>query len=355
MNFKEILKEKQVDAFYLTNDYNKRYLTNFSGSTSEVIIYPDKIQLITDGRYKTQVKNELYKEIEVVILETGVTYNETLNQELNKHNVKRLLVESEAITLDKATELQKNYEIVAQKQLIEAKRLIKTDQEVDKIKKAVAITDKAFSYIVQEIKVGMTEVEVKSLLEKKQLELGASGTSFDTIVAFGENAAKPHAQAGTKKLESGEIVTIDFGCYYQGYCSDMTRTFFVGENANQELLKIHDIVHEAMELQIKSIKAGIKINEIDKIGRDYITKAGYGEFFMHGTGHGIGLEVHEAPIVGSKNQEELQAGMVITIEPGIYLENLGGCRLENDILVLENGYEVLNKSEIKKYYQKGIE
>ncbi|MFV0288396.1 MAG: M24 family metallopeptidase [Mycoplasmatales bacterium] len=209
----------------------------------------------------------------------------------------------------------------------------------------MTITDKTFNYCLQFLKEGITEKEYANKLDFYHKEFGADGPSFNTIVAFGEHAALPHAQPGARKLKQGDIITVDYGCFYKGYCSDMTRTFFFGQPQDEELVKIHEIVLQAHHLQIAAIAPGKSTKEIDKIGRDLITEHGYGQTFAHGTGHGIGLEIHEAPLLNSVSDTILKEGMIITIEPGIYLEGKGGVRIENDIIVTKDGYESLNQTD----------
>ncbi|MGL4589580.1 MAG: M24 family metallopeptidase [Mycoplasmatales bacterium] len=342
----QIINELNVDAFYITDNFNKRYITNFSGSTSHVVVFKDEKFLITDGRYQTQVKQELYPDINVIIKETTETYTDALYKLLDSKQVKKLAVEAEYLSYAEALSLSEKFELVATNGSFLNTRMVKNTDEIAKIKAAIKVTDETFIYIQSKLQEGITELEIKALLEAKQIELGASKASFDSIVAFGENSAKPHARPSKRKLVNGDIVTLDFGCYVDGYCSDMTRTFFVGTPRDEELVKIHQIVKTACELQSKAVKPGVRCDEIDKIGRDYITEHGYGELFMHGTGHGIGLDVHELPVVSQLSQTVLEPGMVLTIEPGIYKAGLGGCRIENDILVTEDGFEVLNESEI---------
>ena len=345
MKYLEILEKNNLDAYWITDDFNKRYLTNFTGSTSEVILTKDGIIFISDGRYTTQLKSELDVSIKIKMADTAQSYFEALSEILKQY--KKVGFEANNTIFSMFDRLNKelpNVELIPINGGIETLRMQKEEYEIDKIRKAVEITDKAFSYILTEIKPGMTEIEVKLLLENKQIKLGAKGSSFETIIAAGVNSAKPHARPSTNVIKEGDIVTIDFGCYYEGYCSDMTRTFFVGKATNEELINIHNIVQQAAKIQIEEIKPGLKCLDIDKIGRDYITEKGYGKEFCHGTGHGIGLDIHEEPYLTVKGETVLQPGMVVTVEPGIYVEGLGGVRIEQDILVTKEGYEILNKS-----------
>lgn len=335
------------DAFFVTHKENKRYLTGFTGSECLVLATKEGTVLITDGRYNTQTKQEVYSDVKVIITDTGVSHLEEALKILSSDDIKRIAIESNSITvatLDDIDSKLSNKEFVRTSAVIEKKRLIKTDEEVANIKKAIELTDKVFAFVCENIKPGMTEKEVKLMVDTKHVEFGAQGPSFDTIVASGPNSAKPHAQPSDRVIEEGDIVTIDNGCFYNGYVSDMTRTFFVGEPKDEKLIEIHNVVHEAFSAQLEQIKPGMTGIEADKIGRDIIEAHGYGEYFIHGTGHGIGLEIHEAPRLSLVDPTVLEPGMTVTVEPGIYIEGIGGVRIENDILITETGIESLNSS-----------
>lgn len=346
MKIYDILKEKNVDALWITNHYNKRYFSGFSGSTSEVIVTTEKVYFITDGRYKTQVKSEIPSDVEVIIIESNMGYVDQVVEMLSQY--KRVAFESSTLTVDRYNMMKEKLagvEVVDFSNVVEKLRECKTEAEIAIIKEAVKLTDQAFTYVCENIKPGMTEMEVKLMAENQHMLLGAEAQSFSAIVAAGENGALPHASATDRVINDGDMVTLDFGCQYKGYCSDMTRSFVVGNKPNnEEIIKIHQIVKDAMTAQINAVKAGKTCFEIDKIGRDMITEAGYGDKFIHGTGHGVGLEVHEAPVVTFMSKQVLEPGMIITIEPGIYVEGLGGVRIEQDLVVTETGCEVLNKS-----------
>lgn len=345
----EILDKKQAQGFYIVNDANKRYLTNFSGSTSLVVIFKNEIVLITDGRYSTQVKTEVYDKVRVIIKDIEKSYFETLIDVLNENNVQKLLIEGEYLSYVDSKQLAGFFDLESVEGYIEGKRITKNNTELEKIKKATEITTKSFNYIKEKLTPGITELEVKALLEASQLTFGAEGASFESIVAFGDNTAKPHANPSSRKLKENDVVTLDFGCFYHGYVSDMTRSFFVGKNIDKQLSEIYDVVFEAHIRQVAAARAGITAKELDAIGREYITEHGYGNEFNHNTGHGIGLEIHEEPTIGKNSETILKTGMIITIEPGIYIEGLGGIRIENDIIITDNGCEVLNSAKIEKF------
>ena len=225
--------------------------------------------------------------------------------------------------------------------LVEKIRLIKTEEEITIIKAACRIADEAFEHIVTYIKPGMTELEVSNELEFFMRKLGATSSSFDTIVASGVSSALPHGVATDKVIEIGDFVTLDFGAVYNGYISDTTRTLAVGE-PSEKLKEIYQVVLDAQLLALEKVKPGMTGKEADAIARDYIASKGYGEAFGHSLGHGIGLEVHEGPGLSFRSDIVLEPGMVITIEPGIYLPNIGGVRIEDDALVTENGLRKAN-------------
>jgi Xaa-Pro aminopeptidase len=224
--------------------------------------------------------------------------------------------------------------------------MIKSKSEILKIKKAIEISEQAFAEIFKFIKVGMTELEIKLEIERLQYALGAERMAFDTIVATGKNTANVHHVPTKTRIKDGDILMLDFGCVYKGYHSDITRTVFVCEHKvkskkQKELLKIYEIVSAALRLAIEKVKDGATCKGVDAAARDYIKLSGYGENFPHATGHGLGLEIHEAPRISFKSDEVLRAGMVLTIEPGIYVLGLGGVRIEEDVLVTEKGCNLL--------------
>ena len=227
--------------------------------------------------------------------------------------------------------------------MIEKLRMIKTDDEIRTIRRAAEIADEAFSHILTFIKPGVTELEVSNELEFFMRRLGASESSFDTIVASGKRSALPHGVATGKTIENGDMVTLDFGALYDGYVSDITRTVAVGE-PTEELKKIYHIVLEAQMRACSALKPGMTGKEADAVARDYIKDHGYGEAFGHSTGHGIGLEVHEGPGLSFRSDTVLKPGMVVTVEPGIYVPGLGGVRIEDDVLITEDGCELLTSS-----------
>lgn len=335
----------QIDALIITHHENKKYISGFKGSESLVVLLPSETLFITDGRYKTVIKNDLKPEVTAFITETGQSHQAKLVEVLKERKLETIGIEANNMTVGMYENLKAELDgstLVSTFDVIEGLREIKTEDELDKIKAAVALTDKAFAHITENIKPGMTEIEVRNMVDNAHFALGGDRLSFETIVASGPNGALPHAKPTDRVIESGDMVTIDFGVFKDEYCSDMTRSFFVGEATNEKLIEIHNTVYKAWETQIAAARAGMTGHELDKIGRDIIEEAGYGEYFIHGTGHSLGLEVHENPRVAKGWHKELLAGHVVTIEPGIYVEGIGGVRIENDIIIREGGCESLN-------------
>lgn len=211
-------------------------------------------------------------------------------------------------------------------------RIIKTEDELSDIIKSAFITDEVFDLVLDYIEIGMTEKEVAKFIEQSFIKLGGEKLSFDTIVAFGENGAEPHHVPCDRKLSGAEFVTVDMGTVVGGYCSDFTRTFAVG-GATKEMIDVYEAVREAEKIGAGALKDGVKCFDVDKAVRDYLTEKGYGEKFVHGTGHGVGLEIHEAPTLNTKSDEVLKDNMVVTVEPGVYIEGSLGVRIENLYIV----------------------
>ncbi len=341
-NVQAKLSEYNVDALLVTNMFNVRYLANFTGSTGLVVITKEKAYFVTDFRYTEQAADEA-KGFEIIKNE-GPIYEEVAKI-VENDKVKTLGFEQTNITYSTYNTINELIpcELVPVTGYVEKLREIKTDDEIQLIKEAINITEKAYDYILGFVKPGVTEIEVANELDFYMRKEGAKGVSFDTIVASGVRSAMPHGVASHKVIEEGDMVTIDFGCYYKGYVSDMTRTFAVGDPGEQ-LKEIYEIVYQANKKVNEVAKAGMTGAELDAIARDYITEHGYGPQFGHTLGHGIGLEVHEGPSLSFRNEEKLVVNNIITNEPGIYVPGLGGVRIEDDLVIKEDGVEVLMKT-----------
>lgn len=333
------LSTNNIDAIIITSPYNRRYITNFTGTAGVAIISLTDARFLTDFRY-TEQANEQATDFKVVEHKKSIV--EEIKNQLEDMNVSRVGFEKDHMTFATYEMYNKTIdkELVPVSGLVEKLRLIKTEEEITILKAAAKIADDAFEHIQSFIKPGVKEIDVSNELEFFMRKQGAASSSFDIIVASGYRSALPHGVASNKKIENGELVTLDFGALYNGYCSDTTRTVAVGE-ISDELRKIYDTVLTAQIKGVEGIKPGITGVEADALTRDYIKEKGYGQYFGHSTGHGLGLEVHEGPGLSFKSETKLEAGMVVTVEPGIYVANVGGCRIEDDVLVTENGYERL--------------
>ncbi|MBP2240838.1 Xaa-Pro aminopeptidase [Cytobacillus eiseniae] len=331
-----------IDGMLITSTYNRRYMSNFTGSAGVVLISGEHAQFITDFRYIEQATAQC-EGYEIVKHEGSIPAE--VAEQVKKLGIKKLGFEQDYLTFSAF----KTYEKAVQSELvpisgeIEKLRLIKTESEIKILKVAADIADAAFKHMVEFIRPGLTEMEVSNELEFFMRKAGAISSSFDTIVASGHRGALPHGVASEKVIEKGDMVTLDYGAYYKGYISDITRTLAVGE-PDAKMKEIYDIVLNAQMRGMDGIKPGMSGKEADALTRDYITEHGYGEYFGHSTGHGIGLEVHEGPSLASKSEIILEPGMVVTVEPGIYIPGLGGVRIEDDTLITNDHNETLTHS-----------
>ena len=340
---KEKLKEKNIEAFLVTKNENVRYLSRFTGTAGKLLITQNDSIFITDFRYLDQAEDQTDG---CVIEEISSNFINGFSELLKRKNIKNLSFESQDLNFKTYQKLKDKLELDSLnpvESLVENLRMIKDQTEMQKIKKAVEIADQGFQFLLDFIEAGKTEREIALELEFFMKRNGGEANAFDFIVASGKRGAMPHGVASNKTINKGELVTIDFGTVYQGYHSDMTRTVAVGEVA-PELKQIYELVLTAQKQVIADIKAGMGCIEADKIARDIIAEAGYKDNFGHGLGHGIGLEIHEAPRLSYTSEDTLEAGMVVTDEPGIYVSGLGGVRIEDDLLITEDGCEVLNSA-----------
>lgn len=341
VKLRSIMQEKNLDAILTYKPENRYYITGFTGSTGYGLITKDKEIFITDFRYLEQVKKEC----------VGFTLEENsklkpVTDILKNLNIHRLGIEEDYVTYGQYKEFTEKLvdtELVPLDGVITKLRAAKSQEEIEFIQKAAAITDEAFSHILTFIRPGISEEDIALELEFFMKKKGATKNSFDPIVASGERSALPHGRASSKIIEAGDFLTLDFGCVYKGYSSDMTRTLVVGE-ATQKQKEIYYTVLEAQEKSLTAVKPGLTGIQLDNIARDIITEKGYGQYFGHGLGHGVGLEVHELPHVNAIGKAEMEPGNVITIEPGIYLPGFGGVRIEDLVVVTDSGYRVLSKS-----------
>lgn len=338
------LAQRQVDGLLICKPENRAYLSGFTGSAGWLVITAEQAYLVTDFRYTEQAAAQAPA---FTVVKPDGTPHALIAQLCGELQIKRLGFEGDYITVDEFGTYQSalsGVELVGVSGLVEGLRMIKDAQEIAIMEKAAAITDKAWCQILAYVQPGVSERHLAVELEYIMKQLGAEGLAFEIICASGVRSALPHGRASEKLIEAGDLVTFDFGATYGGYCSDMTRTVMVGEPTAKQK-EIYDIVLEAQLRGVAACKPGITDRELDEVCRSYIREKGYGEQFGHGTGHGVGRYIHENPKVSFRGTGEvLQPGMVVTIEPGIYLPGWGGVRIEDTVLITETGCRRLTTS-----------
>lgn len=337
----EMINRLNVEGIIITSYPNIFYYSNFTSEDCILYINKNSAYLITDSRYTLQAKRQC-KSFQIIIR------NSSYVNELKKLVTQGKILFEESLSFAFYDEINKIDGIELTSVNIDYLRNIKDESEIKKIKKACNIASKCYKHILNFVTPGMKEIDVANEMIRYMKELGASKESFETIVASGKRGALPHGAASNKKLSKGEFITLDFGCIYKGYCSDITRSFAIGK-PSKKMIEIYNVVKHAQELAIKSVKAGIKASEIDKVAREYIESKGYGKYFTHSTGHGVGIEVHDPISISSSSDIILEENMVITVEPGIYIPNFGGIRIEDDVLVKNDGNEILTKASKKLF------
>lgn len=348
----KILRDAPVEALLLTNAANMRYVAGFTGE-GYVYLSEKHSLIVTDSRYTVAAAAECpgYQ----VIKWGKKGYYEPLMKSVKEDGIRALGIEDEEMTVAGFNRLQEiireaGVEIQTEslKDYVTAYRGIKTPEEIAKIKEAEAIGDRAFARLLPKLGPGMTEKEVAARIEFLMKEEGAEGFSFDTIAASGIHSAMPHAVPADKKLAEGDFLTMDFGCRYMGYCSDMTRTVVIGQ-ASIRQREIYDTVLRAQQAALAGMRPCMTGKEIDALARDVIRDAGYGDYFGHSLGHSVGLDIHEKPVFSQKEETVIRSGMVITVEPGIYIEDFGGVRIEDVVVMTEDGCENITHSPKELY------
>lgn len=336
------LHEESIDGLLITNPFNLRYITNFTGSSGVAIVTKDDALFITDFRYTEQATKQAP---EFTVIEFRTSIHDEVSKQVEKLGIQSVGFEKNDLSFAVWDQYKQaiKAEFVPSAGIIEDLRIIKTADELAIIREAADIADLAFKHIIDFIAPGRTEIEVANELEFFMRKCGATSSSFDIIVASGVRSALPHGVATDKVIEKGDFVTLDYGALHKGYISDITRTVAVGE-PSEKLKEIYQIVLDAQLNACEHLKPGMSGIEADALARDYIAEKGYGENFGHSLGHGIGLEVHETPNLSYRSEVKLQPNMVVTIEPGIYLPGIGGVRIEDDVVVTESGNERLTHS-----------
>ncbi|MDP8265069.1 MAG: Xaa-Pro peptidase family protein [Candidatus Aceula lacicola] len=342
-NTRFILDKSDVDAFLVTKSVNIAYLTGFPSEDAWFLISPKRLFYITDARYTLEVKKNLKSGIEIVEYSKSM-FSTVLDLALQL-KIKRLGFDEKHISVSSFQKLRKamkrKVKLVSVGGLIEQLRMIKTGQEVRKIDKAIVLNLKCYQYLKRIIRPGMTEQEILVKLERYVKRHNAE-FSFRPIIASGPNSCFPHARITTRKVRRGEPIVIDMGIDIDGYKSDLTRVFFLGK-IPQSIGDVYRLVREAQRVAIQKIKPGVLISEVDQQARNFLKENKIDKFFVHSLGHGIGLEVHEVPVISLKNSSKLQEGMVFTVEPGVYFPGQFGIRVEDMVLVTSRGCKVLSK------------
>ncbi|MGN1294075.1 M24 family metallopeptidase [Weissella soli] len=347
-NVRRLFEKLDINGLIVTDGDNMKYLTGFYGGTGDglVLIGAEKAALITDARYEDDMRTKLPEDVQLLVTRD---YWGVAMAAAKRYAITKLGFE-DTIPYRDFDYIDENFvgeDIAPVPGLVEAIREVKDEQELNALRKSAEVAVAGFEELLTVVHVGMTEREVANTLDAIMRRRGATKASFDTIVASGVNSSLPHAEATDKVIETGDLVTIDFGYYVDGYTSDVTRTIAFGE-IDKELKIIYDVTKQANEATLAATHAEMASAELDAVARDVIAQAGYDKKFTHGLGHGVGLAIHEGPYIGKTSEDLLHAGMLLTIEPGIYLTGKGGVRIEDDIIVTTDGMENLTAGLTKE-------
>lgn len=337
------IEEQPFDGMLILKPENRRYLSGFTGSSGYLLITGQEAVLITDFRYTEQAKEQAPY---FRVVEHGSSAPDAIRAELESAGVKRLAFETDHLTYALYAAFNEKFapvELIPTEGIVEKIRAVKDEQEIATIRQACAIADAAFLHILGFLKPGISERDVALELEFFMRRQGAKSSSFDIIVASGTRSSLPHGVATDKILQQGDFVKLDFGALYDGYCSDITRTVVLGE-PNEQQKHIYNIVLEAQLRALDHLKPGMSGKEADALARDLIREKGYGDQFGHSLGHGLGLYIHEAPRLSALSDDRLEPGMVVTVEPGIYIPGFGGVRIEDDVVITKSGIDILTRS-----------
>lgn len=340
------LRDHRLDGLLVTGRANVAYLTGFTGTTGLVVLTPEATHLIVDFRYFEQATSQAPGS-ELVHVDRAFYY-EAVRETVRSLGLRRLAFEADELTYADFLALQDHLarqDLVPSRGLVASWREIKDLTEQQAIRRAAAITSAAVNAALATLQVGQRERDLAVEVERHFQRLGAEGLAFDTLVAFGARSALPHPQPSDRPLQEGDWVLIDAGCRVAGYCADMTRTCVFGRTEERQEV-VWDAVHQALQAGIAAIAPGVRAGAIDTACRDILRARGFDESFGHPTGHGVGLELHESPSLAPGSEEALEPGMIITVEPGVYLPGWGGCRLEELVLVTATGHEVLTTAQL---------
>ncbi|MDQ3680120.1 MAG: aminopeptidase P family protein [Actinomycetota bacterium] len=345
---RERLSGAGCDALLVTNLTNVAYLSGFSGSAGLLLVLADELVLVTDGRYRDQAGEQLAAAQVDARVEIGNLTRQRQALGAATAPVPRLGLEATDVTWARQRTFAEEWfpavELVATEGVVEGLRQVKDAGELARMAAAASIADRALDGVKAGLAEGLTEQDVALALDVEMRRLGAAGSAFATIVASGPNGARPHASPSPRPIGEGELIVIDFGAVVDGYRSDMTRTLCVGEPATSTLARMFEVVTEAQRAGVDAVGAGRPAAEVDRACREVIAGAGWAEAFVHGTGHGVGLDIHEAPAVAATSGDTLAAGHVVTVEPGVYLPGHGGVRIEDTVVVTDGGCQPLTLS-----------
>lgn len=329
----ELLEKHHLDAFLFTSQANVFYLSGFRSSNAYVVVGKDSYLLLTDGRYFEKAKEQL-KGWKLALLEGGL---KRVYEVLRDMGARVVGYEEDKISCEFRRRLKGGFRWVGKPSFLKDMRALKDPEEISIIKEGVRQSDRVYRGLLSRLREGLTELEVRSMIVEEFFKVGALGESFPAIVASGKASAIPHWESSNQPIKHGQALLIDMGLLWKGYCTDFTRTLHIGR-AGEEFKRVYQVVRDAHLYALEAVKVGRKIGEIDRVAREYIKRKGFGKFFVHSTGHGVGIEIHEFPRVyykGADKEVRIEEGMVFTIEPGIYLGGKFGVRLENMVLVEE--------------------
>ncbi len=347
-NLQKEIQDLNLDAFFITNTTNVYYFTNFfSRSAAYLLVFPEDtpIMIVPELEYEEVMNN--VKNTEVIKLDKSNKLIELIGQKLKQRKIKKLGFEDNSMSVKSYFEITEKINFIQMEKgstLIEDLRKIKSSEEVELLKTACRIADKGLTAALNAISEGKPEIEIAAEIEYEMRKKGSEAAPFDTIVASGSRSAFPHGVSSKKKIEQGDLIIIDLGAKYKGYCSDMTRTVVLG-TPNQKQLDLFNAVLESQQQSIKACLIDSKAAEIDEIARKFLLKEGLEEYFVHSLGHGVGLDVHELPYLASTSEDILMENQVFTIEPGVYIPEFGGVRIEDVVLIRKNGPEILTKTD----------
>lgn len=339
-SLRQKIQQKRVEGYLVSNRVDQYYLTGFDGEDGATVVLPNRVYLITDGRFAEEA--QIQAPWARAVVRTG-PLAEAIGKVVQRHRLSRIGLDPAYTSLAGHTALRKacrSVRLVSIPGIIGELREIKDSTEVTAIRRAVEIAESAFQHVIKRIRPGMTERQLAADLLGQMLRRGASGSSFPIIVAEGPASSLPHARAGDRKIQVGSPVLIDWGALADHYCSDLTRVVFI-RKIPPRFRRMYEYVLAAQQAGIEAIRPEVPCKKVDAQARGVLRRAGMDKAFSHGLGHGIGLDIHEAPRLAQKSEDVLKAGMVVTVEPGVYFPGQGGIRIEDDVLVTEDGCQVL--------------